>query len=144
MEPDEQWYLRVALLSSIHVAEGDAAPDESILQEPSFAAALENWGREGDIAMVALEQMHASSPIGAARVRLYTRDRPTYGYLSDDIPVLAMAVSREYRGNGVGTQLLTALAGTVRDQGFSGISLSVDPDNRAQPTNTTAIPASVR
>ena len=124
-------YLGEALLASIHVRDGEQRPDASILSEPQFAAATEGWGRPGDAAMVAIDRATGARPVGAAWVRLYNRNRPTYGYVADDIPVLDLAVSDAHRGRGIGTQLMLALITEVTRLGYAAISLSVDPGNRA-------------
>jgi GNAT superfamily N-acetyltransferase len=124
-------YLSEALLASIHVPGGEPRPDASILSEPQFAAVTEGWGRRGDFAMVAIDHAMGGGPVGAAWVRLYTRNRPTFGYVADDIPVLDLAVSVAHRGRGIGTRLMRALIGGVTRLGYSAISLSVDPGNRA-------------
>jgi ribosomal protein S18 acetylase RimI-like enzyme len=131
IESSLSWYLREALFASIHVPDDKAQPDVSILLEPHFAAVLEGWGRTGDRGVVAIDRLRGDLPVGAAWVRLYTKDRPAYGYLADDIPVLAVSVSIEHRGRGIGTRLMTALISQVRSGGHRAISLSVDPGNRA-------------
>ena len=123
-------YLGEALLASIHVSDGEAPPDPAILREPHFAAVTEGWGRIGDVAMVAIDRAAGDRPAGAAWVRLYTRDRPTYGYIADDIPALAVAVSAARRGRGIGTRLMEALITEARRLGYAAISLSVDSAQR--------------
>lgn len=58
-------------------------------------------------------------------------DRKTqrYGYVDDNTSELSIAVLPEYRGQGIGTQLLTHLF--TSECGKSSISLSVSADNLA-------------
>jgi len=42
-----------------------------------------------------------------------------------------MAVSPEYRGQGIGTLLLNEMVKKAKDTGFTSVSLSVDPSNSA-------------
>ncbi len=68
-------------------------------------------------------------PVGAVWLRLLTRNNKGYGYVDDDTPELGIAVFPEYRGQGIGTQLLTHLLESPCGQ--SSISLSVSLDNPA-------------
>ncbi len=43
---------------------------------------------------------------------------------------MAIAVKAKFRGKGIGTRLLKKLIHTVKESGFKGISLSVDPRNK--------------
>jgi ribosomal protein S18 acetylase RimI-like enzyme len=119
-----------------------AATDESIVwemltyaaQQPSIAATrelpflaryAENWGRAGDLGYVAIADQNA---LGAAWLRLWVGEDKGFGYVSDDIPELGLAVSPDYRGGGIGTELLTQLLTTARER-FTAVSLSVRSDN---------------
>jgi ribosomal protein S18 acetylase RimI-like enzyme len=87
---------------------------------------LDGWGREGDSALVAIER---DTRIGAAWYRLFSGDQPGYGFVSDEIPELTLAVSAPFRRRGVGRDLLTALVERAREAGFRSLSLSVESDN---------------
>ena len=54
-----------------------------------------------------------------------------YGHLGDGIPSLAISLLPEYRGRGIGTQLLHRLLALLRENGFSRVSLSVQKENPA-------------
>lgn len=47
-------------------------------------------------------------------------------------PELAVGVLLTWRGRGVGSRLLTALAATAYEHGLTALSLSVEPDNDAR------------
>ncbi|MFW5643110.1 MAG: GNAT family N-acetyltransferase [Alkalispirochaeta sp.] len=142
LEPTHSHYLPHAVHLSIHVPDNEGAahnaPDRGIVQSPPFLRTFENWGRPGDLGTVALlsgrdsDDIDGSSRIiGAAWLRLYTPEAPTYGFVSPDVPTLVIAVEPIFRGNGVGTELLTHLIANARRAGFPAISLSVDPGNPA-------------
>ncbi len=84
------------------------------------------WGRRGDTAVIALEH---SFPVGAAWFRLFTIERPGYGFVSASTPELAIAVVPSARGKGAGGMLLGALLARAREEGHATISLSVDSAN---------------
>lgn len=89
---------------------------------------VKGWGRPGDTALIALDE---GFPVGAAWYRLFTRDRPGYGFVDDATPELAIAVVPSRRGRGLGEALLEALCDRARSEGFQALSLSVARDNDA-------------
>lgn len=105
-------------------------PADVLLLEDRLGRYLSGWGRAGDAGVVALDER--SAPIGAAWYRLFSRAEPGYGFVSESVPELSIAVRPASRGAGVGTALLTALVGLARDEGFASLSLSVEPDNPAR------------
>jgi ribosomal protein S18 acetylase RimI-like enzyme len=89
---------------------------------------VKGWGRPGDTALIALDE---GFPVGAAWYRLFTRDRPGYGFVDEETPELAIAVVPSRRGRGLGEALLEALCERARSEGFHALSLSVARDNDA-------------
>ncbi len=87
---------------------------------------VENWGRPGDAAVIALDR---GFPVGAAWYRLFGAERPGYGFVDERTPELAIAVVPSARGKGVGSALLDALLARAREAGYPSISLSVDRNN---------------
>ena len=86
------------------------------------------WGRRGDTVVIAIDN---GFPVGAAWYRLFSSDRPGYGFVDEATPELAIAVVPSARGKGIGTALLDSLLARARDDGYNAISLSVDPRNAA-------------
>jgi ribosomal protein S18 acetylase RimI-like enzyme len=89
---------------------------------------VEGWGRPGDRGLILIDE---SFPVGAAWYRLFTADRPGYGFLDEHIPELTIAVVPSRRGRGFGAELLTALLEQAREDGHASLSLSVEKDNPA-------------
>ena len=88
----------------------------------------ENWGRTGDVALIAMEGGH---PIGAAWLRTFPAASPCYGFVDETTPELTIAVVPSRRRHGVGQELLDALLEQARAAGYTGISLSVEHDSAA-------------
>ena len=65
---------------------------------------LTNWGRAGDVALIAES---ATEALGAAWFRLFTPDQHAWAYLGADVPELSIAVTSGHRGEGLGGALLT-------------------------------------
>lgn len=106
-----------------------AAQESSLeaLQHPLLAHYAAGWGRSGDMGYGA---WHEATPIGAAWLRLWSEEDKGFGYIHDDIPELSIGVAPEYRGQGIGTRLLTQLLNAAKGN-FPAVSLSVRGDNPA-------------
>ena len=70
-------------------------------------------------------------PVGAAWYRLYSAAEPGYGFVSESVPEVSIAVSEGARKSGVGSALLAALSEDARRQGHPSLSLSVLRENPA-------------
>ena len=89
---------------------------------------VENWGRPGDAAVIALDR---GFPVGAAWYRLFKENRRGYGFVDEATPELSIAVVPSRRGHGIGGELMTALLDQARSEGYKTISLSVAKDSPA-------------
>lgn len=103
---------------------------ESALSLPFIFHILAGFGRGGDVAMVAAST-EEKVLLGAAWFRLFPENARGYGFVSAEIPEIAIAVVPQMRGQGVGTKLLEELIETARNMEFSALSLSVDRANPA-------------
>jgi GNAT superfamily N-acetyltransferase len=79
------------------------------------------WGRDGDRALIALDDFHE---VGAAWYRLYSEREPGFGFVDAETPELTIAVVPSRRGKGAGKELLEALLAQAREAGFPAVSLS--------------------
>ncbi len=121
-------FLWEMLYQALYVPEGQTALPHEVIHLPELARYVQGWGREGDCAFLASDAVR-DQPIGAVWVRLLLGEDKGYGYVDDDTPELGIAVFPEYRGQGIGTQLLTHFFASVCGQ--SSISLSVSAKNPA-------------
>ncbi|MEC0092332.1 GNAT family N-acetyltransferase [Paenibacillus macquariensis] len=117
------------LYESLYVPEGQKAFSREVIKEPLIAKYLDNWGREGDMGYIAVNNEGYS--IGSITMRYFNEDNKGYGYISNDTPELGMSLIKEYRGQGIGTALLRKLFEEMTELGIKRISLSVDPRNLA-------------
>jgi ribosomal protein S18 acetylase RimI-like enzyme len=88
---------------------------------------VENWGRPGDAAVIALDE--GGFPAGAAWYRIFKRSQPGYGFVDEQTPELSIAVVPSRRGKGTGGELMDALLALARKEGYQAISLSVAKDS---------------
>ena len=101
---------------------------DRLLQDEHMRRYVEGWGRAGDIAFIAEV---AGQPVGATWRRFYPSTAPGYGFLSETIPEVSIAVQADWRGRGVGGSLLGRLADDAQRAGLKALSLSVELGNPA-------------
>jgi ribosomal protein S18 acetylase RimI-like enzyme len=68
-------------------------------------------------------------PVGAAWFRRFDAEGAQLGFVSDDVPELAIGVNASIRGVGVGRMLMDALIARAWDLSAPGLSLHVDARN---------------
>lgn len=98
-------------------------------RRPEFAGLLADWGRAGDIALVAEA---AGVLAGAVWCRLWTTEEHSYGFVDDETPELGLGVAKPFRGQGVGRSLLRSLCARAAEAPYPALSLSVAPANPAR------------
>ena len=54
-----------------------------------------------------------------------------YGHVDDETPSCAVSLYNEYRGQGIGSQLMMKMLDLLRQQGYKKVSLSVQKANYA-------------
>jgi ribosomal protein S18 acetylase RimI-like enzyme len=125
----DEHFLREMLYVALHVPHGQPPFPKEVLSEPEISQYVSDWGRKGDTGFVAVDA-RTSLCVGTAWIRLFTGESKGYGYVDDEIPELSMAVLPEYRGNGIGTDLIRHLIDEACLE-HCALSLSVLADNPA-------------
>src|SRR6185295_2833367 len=123
--------LREMLYEAAYWRPGVARPSlEAGLTRPDLPRLLEGWGtRPGDTAVIG--QSRSGEPLGAAWFRFWSADVFSYGFVSPEIPELAIAVRPGARRQGLGRRMIVALLQEAARAGIAQVSLSVEPDNPA-------------
>ena len=125
LRPEEVSLLKDFLYEAIFVPEGAEPPERSIIEKPELALYYERWGNgPADYCIVAEE---AGKVVGA----VWTRLMHDYGYVDDETPSFAISLNREYRGKGIGTELMRRMLDQLRSQGYRQASLAVQKANDA-------------
>jgi len=127
-DSDEQ-LVREMLYYALYVPQGQPPFLRSVVDSPEVAKYFRDWGRPGDMGIAAID-LTSSEVIGAAWVRCFTAKEKGYGYIDDQTPELSIAVLPNFRGKGIGTELLEKLIEQSRLQ-VRALSLSVSIDNPA-------------
>ena len=98
---------------------------QSVAQDASWRY-LDGWQRPTDFGVVAVD---GDRPVGAAWARFFDLGNAGYGYVSDSIPEITVAVAAGTRHQGVGRRVLSSLIESARDLELEGLSLSVEDGN---------------
>jgi len=128
LTPLDQSFLWEMLYEALYVPAGRAPFAREIVNEPHLSRYVKDWGRRGDVGFKAVAE--DGLPVGAIWLRMLRDEEKGFGYVDDETPEMGMALLPEYRGQGVGTSLLSHLIEAA--QGFyENISLSVARENPA-------------
>ncbi|MBP7691158.1 MAG: GNAT family N-acetyltransferase [Anaerolineales bacterium] len=119
--------VRKFLYQALHIPAGQPPFPAEIVDQPELRRYSDGWGRPGDSGVVA---QLGGLAVGVAWLRLWTPDEPGYGYVDAATPELSIAVLPDYRGRGIGRQLLDRLLDQAQGR-WPAVSLSVDRDNPA-------------
>ncbi|MEO0561465.1 MAG: GNAT family N-acetyltransferase [Chloroflexota bacterium] len=117
-------FLQKMLYHAIFIPPGVQPPPFEIIEEPELRKYVADFGQHAsDVGLIA---QVTEAQIGAVWIRLIQG----FGYVDAHIPELSIALLPDYRGQGIGTQLLTALFEII-DPSYVTVSLSVDVINPA-------------
>lgn len=113
------------LYEAIFVPEGVPAPPKSIINQPELQVYIADFGKKkDDIGMVAEVDKKA---VGAVWVRIMN----DYGHIDNSTPSLAISLYKNYRGFGIGTNLMKEMLHILKDKGYKQASLAVQKANYA-------------
>ena len=125
LKSDETDLLRDFLYEAIFIPEGVEPPAREIIEQPELKIYYENFGTgRADHCIVAEDD---DKVIGA----VWTRIMNDYGHIDDETPSFAISLFKEYRGLGIGTQLMKEMLALLRDKGYGRASLAVQKANYA-------------
>jgi len=105
-------------------------PFDEMMARPEVRRYVGEWGRVGDVAIVALDRR--DEPVGAAWYRLFPAADAGYGFVDEHTPELSIALYPECRRQHIGGLLLGSLLQRARADGHAAVSLSVASANPAR------------
>jgi ribosomal protein S18 acetylase RimI-like enzyme len=117
------------LYQALYIPPGAPPLPREIVHRPEISRYVDNWGKPGDEGFAAIDEK-TQRPVAAVWIRLLTGENRGYGYVDDATPELSIAVLPGYRGQGIGTILLTRMLAEAKSV-HPAISLSVSADNPA-------------
>ena len=125
MKNTEYPLLNDFLYEAIYVPNGIEPPPKTIICSPELQVYVADFGKkEHDIAFVAEVSQKI---IGAVWVRIMN----DYGHIDNETPSLAISLYKEYRGQGIGTNMMKEMLSLLKTHGYKCVSLSVQKANYA-------------
>ena len=125
MKESEYLLLSDFLYESIFQRDENKKIPRSVLKLPSFNVYIENFGNQKDDICLCAEI--DGKVVGA----IWARIIKGFGYVDMETPELAIALYQEYRGLGIGKNLMNKMLENLKERGFKKTSLSVQKDNYA-------------
>ena len=113
------------LYEAIFIPEGAPAPPRSIIENEDLQVYVRDFGKKANDRCLVAEV--AGKVVGA----VWTRVMDDYGHIADGIPSLAISLYKDYRHQGIGTELLREMLQLLRRDGYPQVSLSVQKANYA-------------
>ena len=125
LRKEETELLKDFLYEAIFIPEGVEPPDRSIIEQPELSIYYDDFGSgNADNCIVAEDN---GKVIGA----VWTRIMNDYGHVDDETPSFAISLYKEYRGRGIGTELMRKMISLLKEQGYKKASLAVQKANYA-------------
>lgn len=124
LKPNEYSILSNFLYEAIFIPEGVAEPPRSIILQPELQVYLSEFGKKDDNALVAEVD---GKVVGA----VWTRIMNDYGHIDNETPSFAISLYQEYRGFGIGTEMMTQMLAVLKKKGYKKASLAVQQANYA-------------
>lgn len=121
--PNDLEHHKALLFVAFWTPDDEEGYTTDILNTPIAQEYYQEWGKAGDIGFFALDDN--AIPIGLIQVRIKSAVVSTYS----NFPELAISVTQDYRGKGVGRRLFAALIEHLDKA--QGIRLKVHPLNQA-------------
>lgn len=125
LRKEETELLKDFLYEAIFIPEGVEPPDRSIIEQPELSIYYDDFGSGNADNCIAAEDN--GKVIGA----VWTRIMNDYGHVDNETPSFAISLYKEYRGEGIGTELMRKMISLLKEQGYKKASLAVQKANYA-------------
>ncbi len=125
MRPEEYPLLDDFLYEAIFIPKGAEKPPRDIIKQEELQVYIKDFGKQKDDHCLAAEC--DGRIIGACWVRIMD----DYGHIDDDTPSFAISLFENFRGRGIGTELMRGMLKLLRAKGYKRASLAVQKENYA-------------
>lgn len=128
LDETETPILQEFIYQAIFQRPGEPLLPRSIINEPTIAVFIEDFGRPDDNCLVAEIDGRI---VGAVWTRLLNGKIKGFGNIDDTTPEFAISLLPEHRGKGIGTDLMRQMLELLKEKGYTQTSLAVQKDNYA-------------
>lgn len=125
IRPQEIPLLEDFLYEAVFIPEGVAPPPKTIVKNEDLQVYVRDFGLLPDDKCLVAEA--DTKIVGAVWCRIMN----DYGHIDGDTPSLAISLYKEYRNQGIGTELLRRMILLLRQSRYKQVSLSVQKANYA-------------
>jgi len=125
MQPHEYYLLEEFLYEAIFQKDEDNLLPKSIIEKPELKVYIDNFGREKDDYCLCAEI--EGKIIGA----VWVRNINGYGSVDEITIEFAISLYKDFRGYGIGTEMMKKMIEHLIHAGYSKASLAVQKDNYA-------------
>lgn len=113
------------LYEAIYIPDGMEPPPKSIVAKPEMQLYINRFGElQDDKCLVAEVE---GTVVGAVWVRIMN----DYGHIDNKTPSFAISLYKDYRGLGIGTDMMSEMLATLKKSGYEQVSLAVQKANYA-------------
>lgn len=124
LNSNEYRVLEYFLYEAIFIPEDVDLPPREIINQPELQIYINEFGKKDDHALVAEID---GKIIGA----VWTRIMNDCGHIDDETPSFAISLYKEYRGLGIGTEMMKQMLALLKKKGYKKVSLAVQKANYA-------------
>lgn len=125
LKDGEQAFLEDFLYEAIFIPEGVEAPPREIIRLPELQVYIMDFGKEPD------DICFLAEVDGKVAGAVWVRVMEDYGHLEEGVPSFAISLYKEYRGQGIGTELMKRMLQELEGRGYEKASLAVQKANYA-------------
>ena len=125
MNANEYSLLNEFLYNAIFIPRSVTSPPKSIIENDELQVYVKDFGKQkDDIALVAEVD---GKIVGAVWARIMN----DYGHIDNETPSLAISLYKDFRGYGIGTELMRNMLALLKQRGYKRTSLAVQKANYA-------------
>lgn len=125
IEKEEYKYLEDFLYEAIYIPVGVEKPSKDIIKNKDLQVYIEDFGNKRDDNCLVAE--YNNKIVGAC----WTRIMNDYGHVDNSTPSFAISLYEDYRGKGIGTNLMLKMLELLKKKGYKQASLAVQKENYA-------------
>lgn len=125
MKATEYSLLDDFLYEAIFQRDKDNLAPKSIIKRPELQVYVRNFGEEKD------DYCFCTEVKGKVVGAVWVRTIKGYGSIDDVTPEFAISLYKEFRGYGIGTEMMKTMIEYLKKKGYSKTSLAVQKDNYA-------------
>jgi Acetyltransferases len=129
IKPEEISKLEEMLYEAIYQPDRNNLIPKTVLEIPEVNAYIKDFGSKKDDYCFVADL--GGDIIGAVWVRIISGTIKGYGYVDDETPEFAISLFAEYRNQGLGKRLMSAMINHLRKNSHKKTSLNVKKENYA-------------